>query len=135
MVFFFPYPVKGGPHHFDRGLFLEKRPPQAKNFWGPFFQKFDGFWEKFTVFSGFNGFLTVFSASTTKKSPPQAKNLGTPFFAFGPFIKDVINRGGRGGPRTKMKKSSENFWRASGAQKKGYPNFSPAAPFFSLWRH
>ena len=37
--------------------------------------------EKLTVFSGFNGFLTVFSASTTKKSPVQAKNLGTPFFA------------------------------------------------------
>ena len=35
-----------------------------------------------------------------------------------------------GGPRTKMKKSSENFWRASGAQKKGFPNFSPAAAFF-----
>ena len=34
-----------------------------------------------------------------------------------------------------MKKSSENFWRASGAQKKGFPNFSPAAGFFSLWRH
>ena len=40
-----------------------------------------------------------------------------------------------GGPRTKMKKSSENFWRASGAQKKGFPNFSPAPGFFSLWRH
>ena len=37
------------------------------------------------------------------------------------------------GPRTKMKKSSENFWRA--AQKKGFPNFSPAPGFFSLWRH
>ena len=34
-----------------------------------------------------------------------------------------------------MKKSSENFWRASGAQKKGFPNFSPAAAFFSSWRH
>ena len=35
-----------------------------------------------------------------------------------------------GGPRTKMKKSSENFWCASGAQKKGFPNFSPVAGFF-----
>ena len=34
--------------------------------------------------------------------------------------------GGGGGPRTKMKKSSGNFWRA----KKGFPNFSPAAAFF-----
>ena len=34
-----------------------------------------------------------------------------------------------------MKKSSENFWHASGAQKKGFPIFSPAVAFFSLWRH
>ena len=32
--------------------------------------------------------------------------------------------------RTKMKNWSENFSRASGAQKKGFPNFSPAAGFF-----
>ena len=32
--------------------------------------------------------------------------------------------------RTKMKNGSENFSRASGAQKKGFPNFSPAAGFF-----
>ena len=37
--------------------------------------------------------------------------------------------------RTKMKIRSENFSRASGAQKKGFPNFSPAAAFFSSWRH
>ena len=32
--------------------------------------------------------------------------------------------------RTQMKNWSENFSRASGAQKKGFPNFSPAAGFF-----
>ena len=37
--------------------------------------------------------------------------------------------GGRG-YRSKMKNWSENFSRASGAQKKGFPNFSPAAGFF-----
>ena len=35
-----------------------------------------------------------------------------------------------GGYRTKMKIWSENFSCASGAQKKGFPNFSPAAGFF-----
>ena len=50
-------------------------------FWGPFFQKFDGFWKKIRKINGFSAVLTVFSASTTKKRPPQAKNLGTPFFA------------------------------------------------------
>ena len=65
----------------DRGLFRKKSPPQAKNFWGPFFQKFDGFWKKIRKINGFLAVLTVFSGSTTKKSPPQAKNLGTPFFA------------------------------------------------------
>ena len=60
---------------------MKKSPPQAKNFWGPFFQKFDGFWKKIRKINGFLAVLTVFSASTTKKSPPQAKNLGTPFFA------------------------------------------------------
>ena len=34
-----------------------------------------------------------------------------------------------------MKIWLENFSRASGAQKKGFPNFSPAVGFFSLWRH
>ena len=69
---------------------MKKSPPQAKNFWGPFFQKFDGFWKKFRKINGFNGFLTVFSASTTKKSPPQAKNLGTPFFARQNFSEDLF---------------------------------------------
>ena len=31
-----------------------------------------------------------------------------------------------------MKNWSENFSRASGAQKKGFPNFSPAPGFFLL---
>ena len=33
--------------------FFLKSPPQANNFWGPFFQKFDGFWKKFRKISGF----------------------------------------------------------------------------------
>ena len=28
--------------------FMKKSPSQAKNFWGPFFQKFDGFWNFFS---------------------------------------------------------------------------------------
>ena len=35
-------------------------PPQVKNFWGPFFQKFDGFWEKIRKINGFLAVLTVF---------------------------------------------------------------------------
>ena len=40
-------------------IFLKKSLPQAKNFWGPFFQKFDSFWEKLTVLMVFNGFQCV----------------------------------------------------------------------------
>ena len=47
----------------------------------------------------------------------------------------VIAKFFQGGYRTKMKNWSENFSRASGAQKKGFTNFSPAPGFFSLWRH
>ena len=39
--------------------------------------------------------------------------------------------GGPGGPRTKMKKSSENFWRA----KNGVPKFFACVELFFLWRH
>ena len=42
----------------------------------------------------------------------------------------IIAKFFQGGYRTKMKIRSENFSRASGAQKKGFPNFSPAAGFF-----
>ena len=44
----------------DRGIFQKKTKPAAgENFWGPFFQRFDGFSkfsENLTVFCGFNGF-------------------------------------------------------------------------------
>ena len=42
----------------------------------------------------------------------------------------VIAKFFQGGYRTKMKIWSENFSRASGVQKKGFPNFLPAAAFF-----
>ena len=42
----------------------------------------------------------------------------------------IIAKFFQGGYRTKMKIRSENFSRASGVQKKGFPNFSPAAGFF-----
>ena len=42
----------------------------------------------------------------------------------------IIAKFFQGGYLTKMKIRSENFSRASGAQKKGFPNFSPAAGFF-----
>ena len=42
----------------------------------------------------------------------------------------VIAKFFQGGYRTKMKIWSENFLRASGAQKKGFANFSPAPGFF-----
>ena len=42
----------------------------------------------------------------------------------------VIAKFFQGGYRTKMKIWSENFPRASGTQKKGFANFSPAAGFF-----
>ena len=54
---FYPYPVKGGPSMFLDPppplwprTFSKKSPPQAKKFWGPFFEKFDGFWEKINGF-------------------------------------------------------------------------------------
>ena len=36
--------------------FFEKSPPQVKNFWGPFFQNFDGFWKKVQKINGFKQF-------------------------------------------------------------------------------
>ena len=42
----------------------------------------------------------------------------------------VVTKFFYGGPRTKMKNSSENFWRASGAYKKGFPNFRLRRPIF-----
>ena len=33
--------------------FYEKSPPYATKFWGPFFQKFGGFWEKLQKMNDF----------------------------------------------------------------------------------
>ena len=64
--------------------FLKKRPPQAKNFWGPFFQKFDGFWKKIRKINGFLAVLTVFNGFQClhdEKKPAAAEKFGNPFFA------------------------------------------------------
>ena len=62
-------------------------------------------------------------------------NISSPMHTSSPnFFRGGIGPKWKSG-RTKMKIRSENFSRASGAQKKGFPNFSPAAGFFSLWRH
>ena len=71
--------------HFDRQKtfvkstedFFERKPAarRRKIFGVHFFKNLKFFgkkFEKLTVLSGFNGFLTVFSGSTTKKSPAQA---------------------------------------------------------------
>ena len=66
--------------------FFEKSPPQAKTFWGPFFQKFDGFginFVKLTVFSVFNGFLTVFNGFQrlrNEKKPAAGLKIWEPLF-------------------------------------------------------
>ena len=50
---------------------MKKCPRQAKNFWGPFFEKFDGFWEKFRKI------LWVHN----EKKPAAGKKFVNPFFA------------------------------------------------------
>ena len=47
----------------------------------------------------------------------------------------IIAKFFKGGYRTKMKIRSENFSRASGAQKKGVPKFFACGGLFSSWRH
>ena len=56
-------------------LHNEKSPQQAKKFWGHFFQKIDVFRKILRFLAVFNGFLAVFSASTTKKAlcAPEAR--------------------------------------------------------------
>ena len=58
----------------DRGLFRKKSPAQAKNFWGPFFQKFDGFWKKIRKINGFE-------CLHNGKKPAAGEKFGKPFFA------------------------------------------------------
>ena len=66
---------------------MKKSPAQAKNFWGPFFQKFDSFWKKNRKINSFLAVLTVFSVSTTEKSPlvttyapPSSRFFGGRYF-------------------------------------------------------
>ena len=64
----------------DRGLFWKKARRRRKIFGVPFFKNLTVFGKKIRKINGFLAFLTVFSASTTKKSPPQVKKFWGPFF-------------------------------------------------------
>ena len=62
---------------------MKKSPAQAKNFWGPFFQKFDGFWKKIRKINGFLAVLTVFNGFQClhdEKKPAAGEKFGNPFF-------------------------------------------------------
>ena len=55
-----------------------------KKFWGPFFQKFDGFWKKIQKINGFLAVLTVFNGFQClhdEKKAAAGEKFGNPFFA------------------------------------------------------
>ena len=47
-------------------------PTLTEDFWGPFFQKFNGFWKKIRKINGFQ-------CLHDEKKPAAGENLGTPF--------------------------------------------------------
>ena len=80
---------------------MKKSPPQAKNFWGPFFQKFDGFWKKFQKINGFQclhnekkpgaGTPKIFRGLFHFCPRTPLKNLVTTYDGGPPFLKFQIS--------------------------------------------
>ena len=88
----------------------EKSPAQAKKFWGHFFQKIDVFRKILRFLAVFNGFLAVFSASTTKKAPRRRK-ICEPLFLRAGGARKIFRPNFHFSPIPPRKKLGDNVWR------------------------